>query len=181
MRKQESEAILHTEAQSLKGTLSQTQVAARAFQEKTQYFEELAKAENKRATQLKEERSRDLEANFLREVTQREETLKAELDGVRRTEQAAVRDACSKFESAASEKHAHQEHEDGVKILIGKLVSEQKEKERLARELELERARKPKQVQSHTTTFHSISTPRKTRSSLVEPGRSSSGVEPTTG
>eukprot|EP00971_Amphidinium_carterae_P039107 768619-Amphidinium_carterae.1 len=67
MRKQESEAILLTEAQSLKGTLAQTQGAARAFQERTQYFEELAKAESKRATQLKEERSKDLEANFLRE------------------------------------------------------------------------------------------------------------------
>eukprot|EP00971_Amphidinium_carterae_P039106 768618-Amphidinium_carterae.1 len=177
MRKQESEAILLTEAQSLKGTLAQTQGAARAFQERTQHFEELAKAESKRATQLKEERSKDLEANFLREVTQREETLKAELDGARRTEQAAVRDACSKLESAASEKHAHQEKEDHIKILMSKLASEQREKERLARELELERARKQKQVQSHTTTFHSISTPRKTSSSLVKPERSSSGVE----
>eukprot|EP00971_Amphidinium_carterae_P325859 6456377-Amphidinium_carterae.2 len=107
MRKQESETILLTEAQSLKGALAQTQGTARAFQEKTHYFEELAKAESKRATQLKEERSKDLESNFLREVTQREETLKAELDGARRTEQAAVRDACKKYESAASERNVH--------------------------------------------------------------------------
>eukprot|EP00971_Amphidinium_carterae_P221052 4388801-Amphidinium_carterae.1 len=81
MRKQESETVLLTETQSLKGALTQTQGAARAFQEKTQYFEEIAKAECKRASQLREERSKDLEANFLREVTQREEALKAELDG----------------------------------------------------------------------------------------------------
>eukprot|EP00971_Amphidinium_carterae_P237759 4720178-Amphidinium_carterae.1 len=180
MRKQESEAVLLTEAQSLKlikGALTQTQGAARALQEKAQHLEELAKAESNRATQLKEERSIDLEANFLREVTQREATLKVELDGVRRTEQAAVRDACAKFESAASEKHMHQEHEDRVQILVNKLASEQREKERLARELELERAKKQRQVQSQSTTFHSISTPRKTSSSLVEPGRPSSGVE----
>eukprot|EP00971_Amphidinium_carterae_P058469 1156597-Amphidinium_carterae.1 len=103
MRKQESETLLLTEAQSLKETLAQTQGAARAFQEKTQYFEKIAKAECKRALQLKEERSKDLEANFLREVTQREEALKTELDRVYRTEQAAVRDACTKLESAASQ------------------------------------------------------------------------------
>eukprot|EP00971_Amphidinium_carterae_P314752 6256704-Amphidinium_carterae.1 len=181
MRKQESEAILLTETQSLKGTLAQTQGAARAFQERTHYFEEVAKAESKRATQLKEERSKDLETNFLREVTQREKALKAELDGARRTEQAAVRDACNKIESAVSERQAHQEHDDRVKILMDKLVTEQREKERLARELELERAKKQKQVQSHNTTFHSISTPRKTSSSLFEPERSSSGVEHVTG
>eukprot|EP00971_Amphidinium_carterae_P033151 652704-Amphidinium_carterae.1 len=80
MRKQETEAMLLTETQSLKGTLNQVQGAARAFQEKTQYLEEVAKAESKRASQLKEERSKDLETNFLREVTQREEALKAELE-----------------------------------------------------------------------------------------------------
>eukprot|EP00971_Amphidinium_carterae_P233059 4625800-Amphidinium_carterae.1 len=67
MRKQETEAMLLTGTQSLRGTLNQVQGAARAFQEKTQYFEEVAKSESKRASQLKEERSNDLEANFLRE------------------------------------------------------------------------------------------------------------------
>eukprot|EP00971_Amphidinium_carterae_P161553 3203023-Amphidinium_carterae.1 len=55
MRKRESEAVLLTETQSLKGALNQVQGAARAFQEKSQYFEEVAKTESKRASQLKEE------------------------------------------------------------------------------------------------------------------------------
>eukprot|EP00971_Amphidinium_carterae_P271793 5393276-Amphidinium_carterae.1 len=67
MRKQETETMLLTQAQNLRGTLNQAQGAARAFQERTQYFEEVAKTESKRASQLKEERSKDLEANFLRE------------------------------------------------------------------------------------------------------------------
>eukprot|EP00971_Amphidinium_carterae_P203588 4040506-Amphidinium_carterae.1 len=117
MRKQETETMLLTEAQSLRGTLNQVQGAARAFQEKTQYFEEVANTESKRASQYKEERSKDLEANFLREVTQREEALKAELEGIRRNGQAAVRDACNKVESAASRQQHDQAHEDRVKSL----------------------------------------------------------------
>eukprot|EP00971_Amphidinium_carterae_P065886 1305724-Amphidinium_carterae.1 len=165
MRKQETEAVLLTEAQSLKGTLNQVQGAARAFQEKTQYFEEIAKAESRKASQLKEERTKDLEANFLREVTQREEALKAELDVVRKTEQAAVRDACNKVESAASRQHQDNANEDRMKSLVSQLVTEQREKERLARELELERAKGQRQAEQ-PTTFHSIFTPRKASPSL---------------
>eukprot|EP00971_Amphidinium_carterae_P040549 795843-Amphidinium_carterae.1 len=182
LRKQESETILLNEAQSLKGALTQTQGVARAFQERTQHFEEVAKSESKKASQHKEERSKDLEANFLREMTQREEALKTELDVMRKTEQAAVRSACAKFESMESKKHAHQEHEEHVKNLANRRAQEQSENERLARELELERARPLRQAQQQNTTFHSISTPRKTRSpSAVEPGRSSSGVGPSEG
>eukprot|EP00971_Amphidinium_carterae_P260287 5164251-Amphidinium_carterae.1 len=176
MRKQESEAVLLTETQSLKGALHQVQGAARAFQEKTQYFEEIAKTESKRASQLKEERSKDLEANFLREVTQREEALKAELDGVRRTEQAAVRDACNRLKSTASQQQTDQAHEERVKSLARQLAIEQGEKERLARELELERAKKSRQVEE-PTIFHSIFTPRKASPSLAQPEHRSSGVE----
>eukprot|EP00971_Amphidinium_carterae_P106457 2108661-Amphidinium_carterae.1 len=63
-----------------------------------------------------------------------------------------------------------------MKSLVSQLVTEQREKERLARELELERAKKQRQVQPQVTTCHSISTPRKASPSLVEPGRHGSGV-----
>eukprot|EP00971_Amphidinium_carterae_P143842 2850485-Amphidinium_carterae.1 len=68
----ESETVLLNEAQCLKGALAQTQGVARALQEKTSHLEEDAKSEFKKASQYKEERSKDLEANFLREMTQRE-------------------------------------------------------------------------------------------------------------
>eukprot|EP00971_Amphidinium_carterae_P297753 5915938-Amphidinium_carterae.1 len=180
VRKQETEAMLLTETQSLKGTLNQVQGAARAFQEKTRYFEEIAKTESIKASQLKEERTKDLEANFRREVTQREEALKAELDVARKTEQAAVRDACNKVESAASRQFQDHASEDRMKSLVSQLVTEQREKERLAKELELERAKWQRQAEQ-STTFHSISTPRKASPSLVDPERCSSGVEQRTG
>eukprot|EP00971_Amphidinium_carterae_P111254 2203630-Amphidinium_carterae.1 len=171
LRRQESETVLLTEAQSLKGALTQTQGVAGAFQERTQHLEDIARSESKKASQYKEERSKDLEANFLCEMTQREGALKAELDGMRRTEQAAVRSACAKYESVASENHARQEHEEQVKNLVSRLALEQSERERLAKELELERAKQQRQAEAQNTTFHSISTPRKTRSSVVvEPG-----------
>eukprot|EP00971_Amphidinium_carterae_P250581 4974447-Amphidinium_carterae.1 len=81
-------------------------------------------------------------------------------------------------EALASERLAHQEHEEHVRDLVNKLTLEREERKRLALELEQTRAKKREQVQKQNTTFRPISTPRENHPPLVvRPEQSVSGAE----